>query len=209
MQTEERKNHWDEIYTTKQQNEVSWFEKVPSTSIELIKELNLSKSAAIIDNGGGDSFFVDHLLQLGFTNITVQDISEMAIEKAKKRLDNDADKINWIVCDESNCNPPGQYDVWHDRAAFHFLTKEDEIQNYINTIEKHIKPGGHFIIATFSEKGPSKCSGLFVKQYSEATMTKLLQNSFIKEKCFTLDHHTPFNTEQNFLFCIFRRNPGV
>lgn len=205
MQTEERKRHWEKIYTTKQQNEVSWYEKVPSTSIELIKELNLPRTATIFDNGGGDSFFVDHLLQLGFINITVQDISETALAKAKKRLGNDAEKINWIVCDESDCSPPEQYDVWHDRAAFHFLTEGDEIRNYINTIEKHIRPGGYFIIATFSEQGPSKCSGLSVKQYSEASMTKLLQNSFTKEKCFTIDHHTPFNTEQNFLYCIFKR----
>ncbi|MBS1750565.1 MAG: class I SAM-dependent methyltransferase [Bacteroidetes bacterium] len=205
MQTEARKKHWENIYTTKQQTEVSWYEKVPSTAIELIKELNLPKTANIIDNGGGDSFFVDHLLQLGFTNITVQDISETALAKTKKRLGKDAERITWLVCDESDCSPPGYYDVWHDRAAFHFLTEEAEIQNYINTIENHIRPGGYFIIATFSEQGPSKCSGLPVKQYSETTMSKLLQNSFIKEKCFTTDHHTPFNTEQNFLFCIFRR----
>lgn len=205
MQTEERKYHWEKIYTTKQQNEVSWYEDVPSTSIALIKALNLPKSASIIDNGAGDSYFVDHLLKLGFENITVQDISETALGKAKKRLGKDGEKITWIVCDEADCNPPEQYDIWHDRAAFHFLTEEDEIQKYLDTIKKHIKPGGHFIVATFSEQGPSKCSGLPVKQYSEDSMTKLLQKSFIKVKCFTVDHHTPFNTKQNFLYCIFKR----
>jgi len=206
MQTEERKSHWEKIYSPKQSNEVSWFQEFPSTSIELIKELNFPKSAKIFDNGGGDSFLVDNLLKLGFENIAVQDISEAALEKAKKRLGKDADKIKWIVCDEANCNPPGQYDLWHDRAAFHFLTEEDEIKNYVNTISKCIKPGGYLIIATFSEQGPLKCSGLFIKQYSETSMTGLLKGSFEKEKCFTTDHHTPFNTTQNFLFCSFKRN---
>ncbi len=205
MLTEERKSHWESIYTTKQPTEVSWYQNEPITSLELIKELNLPKSAKFFDNGGGDSFFVDNLLRLGFENITVQDISEVALEKTKKRLGKDADKINWIVDDEACCNPTDQYDVWHDRAAFHFLTEDDEIKNYVNTISKCIKPDGHLIIATFSERGPLKCSGLFIKQYSEASMTTLLQNSFIKENCFTTDHHTPFNTTQNFLFCTFRR----
>jgi ubiquinone/menaquinone biosynthesis C-methylase UbiE len=205
MNTEERKLHWEKIYTTKQPKEVSWFQEVPSTSIELIKELNLPKSAKIIDNGGGDSFLVDNLLKLGYENITVQDISEAALERAKKRLRKDAEKINWIVCDEANCHPEEQYDLWHDRAAFHFLTEENEINNYISTISKCIKPDGHFIIATFSEQGPLKCSGLFIKQYSEASMTMLLQKAFEKEKCFTTDHHTPFNTVQNFLFGSFKR----
>jgi SAM-dependent methyltransferase len=205
MQTEERKSHWEKIYSTKQQNEFSWYQEVPSTSIELIKELNLPRSAKIFDNGGGDSFFVDYLLKLGFENITVQDISEAALERAKKRLGNDANKIKWIVCDEANCNPTEQYDLWHDRAAFHFLTEEKEINNYVNTISKGIKPDGHLIIATFSEQGPLKCSGLFIKQYSERSMTKRLKDAFEKEKCFTTDHHTPFNTVQNFLFCSFKR----
>jgi SAM-dependent methyltransferase len=205
MQTEERKSHWEKIYSSKQQNEFSWYQEVPSTSIELIKELNLPRSAKIFDNGGGDSFFVDYLLKLGFENITVQDISEAALERAKKRLGNDANKIKWIVCDEANCNPTEQYDLWHDRAAFHFLTEEKEINNYVNTISKGIKPDGHLIIATFSEQGPLKCSGLFIKQYSERSMTKRLKDAFEKEKCFTTDHHTPFNTVQNFLFCSFKR----
>lgn len=201
----ERKSHWEKIYNTKQPNEVSWFQETPTTSLKLIKQLNLPKSAKIFDNGGGDSHLVDNLLKLGYENITVQDISEAALEKAKKRLGEDTVKIKWIVCDEANCNPPEQYDVWHDRAAFHFLTEEIEISNYVNTIKKCINPGGHFIIATFSEQGPKKCSGLFIKQYSETSMTTLLQSAFEKEKCFTTDHRTPFNTTQKFLFCIFKK----
>lgn len=184
---------------------MSWFQKKPETSLALISELDLPKSAKIFDNGAGDSLLVDNLLELGFENITVQDISESALEKTKKRLGANASRIKWNVCDEANCRPKEQYDLWHDRAAFHFLTDEEEIRNYVNTISKCISPGGHFIVATFSEQGPQKCSGLPVKQYSERSMTELLSASFEKEKCFTIDHHTPFNTIQNFLFCTFRR----
>jgi len=205
METSERKSHWEKIYQTRQPKEVSWYQDEPTTSLELIKQLNLSKNARIFDNGGGDSFLVDNLLKLGYENIIVQDISEAALDRAKKRLGSDAAKIKWIVCDEADCNPPGQYDLWHDRAAFHFLTEENEIKNYVNTITKCIKPGGHLIIATFSKRGPLKCSGLAIKQYSELSMTSLLKDSFEKERCFTTDHHTPFNTAQNFLFCSFKR----
>ena len=205
METTDRKAHWEKIYQTRQHNEVSWYQEEPTFSLDLIKQLNLPKSAKIFDNGGGDSFLVDNLLKLGYENITVQDISEAALDRAKKRLGNDASKIKWIVCDEANCNPRDQYDLWHDRAAFHFLTEENEIKNYIKTITKCIKPDGHFIVATFSEQGPEKCSGLVIQQYSETSMTGLLKDSFEKEKCFTTDHHTPFNTVQNFLFCSFKR----
>jgi len=201
----DKKAYWEKIYQTKQPDELSWHEDIPTTSLDLIKQLNLSPSAMIFDNGGGDSFLIDSLLKLGFNNITIQDISEVALDRVKKRLGADAARVRWVVADEAHCNPQGQYDLWHDRAAFHFLTEEDEIKNYINTISSCIKPGGHFIIGTFSDQGPKKCSGLDIRQYSETTMTKLLGNSFEKVKCFYTDHHTPFHTVQNFLFCTFRR----
>jgi SAM-dependent methyltransferase len=202
----DRKTYWEKIYQTKQPGEVSWHEEVPATSLELIKRLNLPKTARIFDNGSGDSFLVDYLLKLGYVDITVQDISETALNRTKQRLGKDAEKIKWIVGDEAHCNPAEQYDLWHDRAAFHFLTDESEIQSYVNTIKKCIKPGGYFIIATFSEKGPKTCSGLPVTQYSESSMTRLLEDSFDKVECFTIDHHTPNNKVQNFLYCIFKRN---
>ncbi|HYV92379.1 MAG TPA: class I SAM-dependent methyltransferase [Chitinophagales bacterium] len=205
METIERKAHWEKIYSTKHPNEVSWFQEIPSTSIGLIKELNLPSSAKIFDNGGGDGKLVDHLLDMGFENITVLDISSHALEKAKQRLGDKAQKVNWVIADEAHCDIPGQYDVWHDRAAFHFLTEESDIENYINTIQKCIKPGGYFIVGTFSDQGPKKCSGLEIKQYSEKSLTEKLQGYFEKIKCFTIDHHTPFSTTQNFLFCTFKR----
>lgn len=149
MQTEERKSHWEKIYKTKQPNEVSWHLDKPVTSLRFIAELNHSLSAKIFDNGSGDSYLIDNLFSLGYEKITVQDISETALAKTKKRLGKDAAKIKWLVCDEANCNPPGLYDLWHNRAAFHFLTEENEIENYKNTIAKGIKPGGYFIIGTF------------------------------------------------------------
>ncbi len=201
----DRKAYWEKIYKTKESNEVSWHQDVPTTSLDLIEELNLPASARIFDNGGGDSYLVDNLLKLGYNNITVQDISESALDRVKKRLGVDAAKVRWVIADEAHCNPQGQYDLWHDRAAFHFLIEEDEIKNYVNTIQSCIKPGGHFIIGTFSEQGPKKCSGLDIRQYSEKSMTKLLGDPFEKVKCLTIDHHTPFNSVQNFLFCTFKR----
>lgn len=201
----DRKAYWDKVYKTKQPDEVSWYEPRPITSLEFIKQLDLPKSASIFDNGGGDSHLADSLLQLGYSDISVLDVSEEALAKTKKRLGKDASKIKWIVADEAYCNPGEKYDLWHDRAAFHFLTEENEIRNYVNTIKNCIKPGGYFIVGTFSDKGPKKCSGLEVKQYSENLMTDLLKESFEKLSCLTTDHKTPFNTLQNFLFCAFKR----
>lgn len=210
MSPDEKKLHWEKIYNTKQPNEVSWYEEKPIISLDLISELNLPKSARIMDNGGGDSHLVDYLLNLGFENITVRDISVTALNRAKHRLGKEAKKINWLVQEEANDVSSGQYDLWHDRAAFHFLTLDKEINHYVNNLANHIKPGGHLILATFSEQGPAKCSGLDVSRYSESSLTHLLKDSFTKEKCFTIDHTTPGNTIQNFLYCCFRRiNPEV
>ena len=201
----DRKEYWDKIYSTKSPEQVSWHQEYPATSLKFIEELNLSQSAKIFDNGAGDSYLVDNLLKRGFNNITVQDISNEALLKVKKRLGTNAEKIRWIVDDEAHCNPGRQYDLWHDRAAFHFLTEENEITEYVHTLTNCIKPGGYFVIATFSESGPQMCSGLKVKQYSELKMEKLLASGFRKVKCINEDHITPFNTKQNFLFCTFKR----
>ena len=197
------KKHWETVYETKNPEQVSWTQEIPKTSLELIHSFNLSKSAKIIDIGGGDSKLVDFLLQDGFENITVLDISEKAIEKAHLRLGANAKKVNWIVSDITQFEPTNQYDIWHDRAAFHFLTSEVDIDKYLKTIEKSVSQ--YLIIGTFSENGPKKCSGLEIKQYSEEAMTKLFQNEFEVVRCFTEDHTTPFDTTQNFIFCSFKR----
>jgi ubiquinone/menaquinone biosynthesis C-methylase UbiE len=199
------KQHWDKVYNTKAETEVSWFQPYPKTSMEFVKLFNLPLDANIIDIGGGDSHFVDALLNKGYKNIWVLDISSKAIEKAKHRLGKKADNVHWIVSDITEFQPPVQFDFWHDRAAFHFLTSEEKIYKYVSIAEEAIKKEGYLILGTFSEKGPKKCSGLEIKQYSEASMSARFEVCFDRIKCITEDHKTPFNTVQNFLFCSFKK----
>ncbi|HLO70173.1 MAG TPA: class I SAM-dependent methyltransferase [Flavipsychrobacter sp.] len=198
-----RAEHWQNIYANKQPNEVSWTQDVPKTSLDFIKGFMLPKDAAIIDIGGGDSKLVDFLLEAGYTNLTVLDISQHALDRAKKRLGVNADRVKWIVSDITQFKPTEKYDVWHDRAVFHFLTTEDEVQQYISIAQQAVT--NFMVIGTFSESGPEKCSGLNIKQYNEAALSLILRQYFDKLKCFTEDHVTPFDTVQNFLFCSFRK----
>lgn len=200
------KSHWESVYTTKQLNEVSWFQPTPQVSLDFIKELNIPKDAAIIDVGGGDSLFVDHLLINGYTNITVLDISEVSIKRAKERLAEKAAFVKWVVSDINDFVPETKYDFWHDRAAFHFLTTEDQIKNYLATANDALPENGKIVLGTFSELGPEKCSGLPVKKYSENGLTAAIKKCFQKIKCIHTDHITPFNTIQNFLFCSFKKS---
>ena len=199
------KSHWEKIYAAKRQDEVSWYQPTPKVSLGFISELNIPKDAAIIDVGGGDSYLADNLLSAGFTDITVLDISEAAINKAKQRLGKKAEKINWIVSDINDLAANKKFDCWHDRAAFHFLTTEKQIEKYLTVAQKHISKDGRMIIGTFSTSGPDKCSGLPIKQYSEQSLSVVLKKWFEKIKCITTDHVTPFNTIQNFLFCSFKK----
>ncbi|MER3465143.1 MAG: SAM-dependent methyltransferase [Chitinophagaceae bacterium] len=199
------KNHWDNIYSSKAEDEVSWFQQYPKTSMEFVELFNLPLNANIIDIGGGDSHFVDALLDKGYKNIYVLDISANAIEKAKLRLGCKASKVHWIVSDITEFEPPLQFDLWHDRAAFHFLTTEDNIHKYVSIAEDAIKKDGYLVIGTFSEQGPKKCSGLEIKQYSEASMSARFEITFDRIKCITEDHITPTHAVQNFLFCSFKK----
>lgn len=200
-----QKKHWEKIYSTKQPNEVSWTQEVPKTSLDFIHYAKLPKSANIIDIGGGDSKLVDFLLDEGFNNITVLDISEQALARTKKRLADKAVKVKWVVADITRFHPDTLYDFWHDRAAFHFLTTEPQIKKYLTIARKAVKENGFVTIGTFSTDGPKKCSGLDIKQYSEKTLTAELDKGFKKIKCLTEKHTTPFNTTQNFLFCSFKK----
>jgi len=201
---ENTKNHWEKVYQTKNPEQVSWTQVVPKTSLDFIHSFNLAKTAKIIDIGGGDSKLVDHLLDEGFENITVLDISAKAIEKAKQRLGEKAQKINWVVSDITEFKPETTFDIWHDRATFHFLTTGEQVAKYIDTAKHAVS--GFLTIGTFSDNGPEKCSGLAIKQYSEEKLSTELQNGFDKIRCITEDHITPFNTTQNFLFCSFKRH---
>ena len=198
------KTHWEKVYETKNPGQVSWTQSIPKTSLEFIRSFGLTKAARIIDIGGGDSKLVDYLLAEGFENITILDISAKALDKAKQRLGAQAQKINWIVSDITEFKPEATFDVWHDRATFHFLTTTEQVAKYMNIARRSVS--GFLTIGVFSDHGPGKCSGLPVKQYSEETLTAELQNGFNKIKCITEDHITPFYTKQNFLFCSFKRH---
>lgn len=199
------KGHWDGIYETKQIGDFSWYQAVPSSSLESINELKLSHDAKIIDAGGGDTYLVDYLLEQGYNSLTVLDISSKAIARAKERLGKNADKVEWVVSNVIDFHADVQYDLWHDRAAFHFLTQRADIKKYVEIVSNHIKKNGYLLIATFSENGPKKCSGIEIKQYSLTAIKETFQANFDCIHSENMDHTTPSGAIQNFSFCVFQR----
>lgn len=206
MTSKERKEHWEHIYTTKALTEVSWYQPTPHLALKWIQELHLSKDVAILDVGGGDSFLVDHLLALGYTNITVLDISEKAIKRAKERLGNNAHKVQWVVSDITLFTPEKAYDVWYDRAAFHFLSQPEDIEQYRQLCFQATTPKAYLLIGTFSTEGPLKCSGIPITQYTEDSLSAIFKEHFRLEQSTRENHHTPFDTYQNFVFCQFKKS---
>uniref|UniRef100_UPI0023F0E75D class I SAM-dependent methyltransferase n=1 Tax=Chryseobacterium cucumeris TaxID=1813611 RepID=UPI0023F0E75D len=202
MISSDNKNHWENVYETKNPDQVSWTQKKPQTSLDFILSSGLGKDASIIDIGGGDSNLVDFLLEEGYENITVLDISAKSLEKAKKRLGDAAGKVKWIVTDITAFEPTETYDIWHDRAAFHFLTTSEQVSKYIDIAEKNVN--NFMILGTFSKNGPTKCSGLDIQQYDEESLSEKFEKSFKKVNCITEDHTTPFDTVQNFVFGSFK-----
>jgi 2-polyprenyl-3-methyl-5-hydroxy-6-metoxy-1,4-benzoquinol methylase len=205
MEKDERQAHWDSVFASKTLEERTWYESTPSIALDLLQQLSLPKDAAIIDIGGGDSLLVDHLLDLGYRNVSVLDISTKALEKAQARLQERASLVQWICSDVTDFTADHLYDFWHDRAAFHFLTTESDIQHYAQTAARAIKPGGFLVIGTFSEQGPKKCSGLEVKQYSEESLVQIFGNQFKKIYCQQVEHLTPTQAIQQFIFCVFKK----
>lgn len=199
------KEHWENVFATKKETDVSWFQEYPKTSIDFIELFNLPLHANIIDIGGGDSYFIDALIEKGFQNIYLLDISLNAIERTKKRLGDKANHVTYIVSDIIEFKPNVKFDFWHDRAAFHFLTDEENIFKYISIAEVAIKKSGYLILGTFSDEGPKKCSGLEIQQYTEASMSVRFEVAFNRIKCIRENHITPFHTTQNFLFCSFQK----
>ena len=197
--------HWENVFATKAENEVSWFQSKPVTSIQLIQSCKVPKDAKIIDVGGGDSYLIDSLLELGYTNLYLLDISEKAIERAKKRLAEHLDKVTFIVSSNIDFCLKDTFEIWHDRASFHFLTDENEIQKYKFNVLESLKKDGVLILATFSEDGPIKCSGLDITQYSVEKLEAIFEEDFELENCFTEDHTTPFDTIQNFIFFQYKK----
>ena len=165
LETGSRQAHWDGVYTTKAENEVSWLQDNPAPSLELIAAVGATPETAIIDIGGGASRLVDSLLAKGFRALSVLDLSGAALDAAKSRLGAQAEKVKWIVADATLWEPIGAYDIWHDRAAFHFLTEERDRAAYIVRMKKALRTGGHAIVATFAPDGPERCSGLPVMRY--------------------------------------------
>ena len=200
-----RKEHWETVYQTKALETVGWYQPVPAESLELIESLELSHRAAIIDVGGGDSLLSDQLLQRGYTDLTVLDISGAALRRARQRHGRDAKKIYWIESDVLEFTPERTYDLWHDRATFHFFTKGPQIKRYLEIAHRVIRPGGHLVLGTFSDKGPPTCSGLPVQRYSIAQQQGTVNPFFKMIRGVNLDHQTPSGGIQAYTFGLFNR----
>lgn len=197
--------HWQNIYTTKTDDQVSWTQEYPSSVVSYINEISLAKDAKIIDIGGGASRLVDTLLELGYTNITVLDISQAALDRSQERLGSDSAKVTWIVTDILDFKPKKEYDFWYDRAVFHFFTDENDKSAYVNLTSKYCTIDGHLLLGTFSENGPLKCSGLEVSRYSADQMIAQFNPYYQVNRCFKEQHKTPFDTIQEFQFCGFTK----
>lgn len=198
----DKKSHWENVYTTKAFNQVSWYREHLDTSLKLILATGAAKDAALIDVGGGSSTLVDDLLGKGFVDVTVLDISKRALEVARKRLGRRSAEVEWIEADVTRVElPENRFDVWHDRAVFHFLTDPHDRRKYVELVKRAVKPGGHVIIASFGTGGPMKCSGLDVVRYNSDSMHKEFGDDFTLVDSVGETHHTPFGTDQEFVYC--------
>ena len=200
------KEHWEKVYTTKSPESVSWFQEHAEQSLRLIRETGAGNGAAIIDVGGGASTLVDDLLAEGYSRLSVLDLSKEALAVAQKRLGQLSGKVQWIEADVTQASLPRHtFDVWHDRAVFHFLTEPEQRQAYVETVLQAVKPGGHVIVATFAEDGPEQCSGLQVMRYSADSLHAQFGSPFALQKHEKEAHHTPFGTVQTFVYCYCRK----
>ena len=197
-----RREHWNRVYQTKTPESVSWYQRCPDVSLELIAASGIAKDADIIDVGGGASVLVDHLLDLDYSNLAVLDVSGAALNACRTRLGARAAAVEWFEADVTAFEPPHRYALWHDRAAFHFLTNAADRASYMATLRKTLKPGGTVIIATFAPEGPQKCSGLDVVRYDERSIAAELGGEFSLREVRREAHVTPGKTEQQ--FCYFR-----
>jgi hypothetical protein len=201
----DRTAHWQAVYTSKSENEVSWFQEKPSTSLRLIRDANASSNSAIIDIGGGASRLVDALVAQGFRSLAVLDISAAALEAAKTRLGPGSADVDWITADITKWRPARTYDIWHDRAAFHFLTEAADRDAYVDCLKSATAPGSQVIIGTFALDGPEKCSGLSVQRYDAKRLADVLGPSFELADDFAEAHRTPWGAIQHFQFSRFKR----
>ncbi|GAA6618757.1 class I SAM-dependent methyltransferase [Scytonema sp. NUACC26] len=202
----ETKIHWEEVYETKDVTQVSWYQEHSELSVEFIKLTGVDKARHIIDVGGGASTLVDDLMTDGFLHITVLDISAAALQVAQKRLGSRAGSVTWLKADITRAQLPHHfYDIWHDRAVFHFLTHLKDRQRYVETVQYSVKPGGHVIVATFTQDGPKRCSGLEVVRYNPDNLHDEFGDDFELVDSTRESHQTPFGTEQKFIYCYCRK----
>lgn len=201
------RNHWNQIYGTKTSHEVSWYQPHLQISLELLQGLHLSKDAAIIDIGGGTSTFVDDLLDLGYTNITVLDLSQNAIHSAQSRLGERASLVHWLVADVTQVELEQEhFEFWHDRAVFHFLVEEEARAAYVNRALRALKPDAFIVVATFGPEGPEKCSGLPIVRYDADGIHQEFGEHFQKVGEQYEVHQTPWGSEQEFVYCYCRKH---
>jgi SAM-dependent methyltransferase len=204
-----RKSHWESIYATRGSSSLSWFQPHPQRSLDLIERTGLPTNAKILDVGGGDSFLVDELVARGYTDITVLDLSRAAINRARHRLGDAAPgRVTWLEGDILEADLPREhFDIWHDRAVFHFLTGAKERESYIQKVRSAVYSGGHVIVATFAEDGPTRCSGLAVERYSASELHDTFGSDFLLMESERELHHTPSGVEQSFTYCWCRYEP--
>ena len=201
------KRHWEKVYATKAPDAVSWYRPHLETSLALIERAGDGRTVSIIDVGGGESTLVDDLLLRGYQNITVLDVSQTAIDITKQRLGPAAEQVRWLVGDITQIElGEGAYDVWHDRAVFHFLTAPEQRIAYVRQVARSVKPGGYVIVSTFGPEGPTKCSGLDVVRYEAGSLHGEFGERFRLVESSQELHHTPFGTTQQFLYCYCRIN---
>jgi SAM-dependent methyltransferase len=205
MDSAGRQTHWDNVYGTKGEKEVSWFQDSPTISLDLIDATGVAKGASILDIGGGASRLVDALLDRGFESLTVLDLSEKALATTRARLGRKAAKVRWVVADVTKWEPAETYDVWHDRAAFHFLMEPHDRAAYAERLREAVRLGGHVIIGTFAPDGPERCSGLPVMRHDAISLGEMLGRSFELIETRRHDHQTPMGGIQRFQFSRFRR----
>lgn len=207
MSTLERQSHWQNVYQTKGERDVSWFQETPAISIDLIHATGVTAGASVVDIGGGASRLVDSLVDEGFA-VTVLDISERALATSRERLGPYATRVSWIVADVAAWRPEKTYDIWHDRAAFHFLTEPGDHAAYAACIQSALRPGGHVIVGTFAPDGPERCSGLPVVRHDAASISGVLGSTFKLIESRRQDHRTPGGSVQRFQFSRFQRHTG-
>ncbi len=198
--------HWEQVYGSKASDTVSWFQAEPSPSLAMIAQAGVNPDAAVIDVGAGASALVDHLLDSGFRHVSVLDVSSQALAETKARLGERAALVDWLVEDITAWRPPAAaFDLWHDRAVFHFLIDAADRQVYLRALERALRPGGHVILATFALDGPERCSGLPVQRYSPQMLEAVLGPHFELIDARPETHRTPGGASQNFVWCLFRR----